>query len=839
MVNKGESTSENVKTVTKRDRNAISSNSFVSSPPPSPAPKPKKQKDSKSRSSDDHKTRRDQDESVKKHDSPKESRQSKAKNAKEGASSPNGSKAEININGLDTKSPSSKKRRKVFSPPPENLAGSTTGSPVLKRQRKGIVVQSQVESAVADSKRKRKHDQLQKEGDIVEERPTTKHAKIMSKFEKSIKAARTVEENDHQPEKDANENQNAVVAHGLEPLPQPAPAPDHDEKPTYSTVPDWIANPVTGPMSEDEPRKFDTMKVKLVGRLRKHGYVEASAVQAAVIPLLLRQPGSHPGDLCVSASTGSGKTLAYVVPLVESLERYAVAKFRAVIVVPTRELVKQVRGTFDICGGGLRIGTAVGNVALKEEQQKLMRLDSVYEPEAYRQRQEQIMTTKDWTEFNLLDYKDEVDALRDSQYGYVNRPQPNVDVLICTPGRLVDHLRFTKGFSLRNVEYLVLDEADRLLNESFQEWVEVVMKSLDERKSPDASGRASQVLANIGLPLQIKEPKKIILSATLTKDLAKLNSLRLHNPKLVAIGSQPKNASDSSMAGTESEKFVLPKTLKEHSISVKDGSQKPLELLLLLQNKIFNNGTSKETDVNEGRVHDHISDSSDDGSESDSDETSSSGSDSDSDSDSSSESGSETSSDESSESESDDGSVQRDAGRTKHASISTTLVFTKSSESAARLSRLLQLMCPPLQSQLGTIIKSNKSSSSRKTLRGYRAGRIAVIVATDRASRGLDLADLRHVVNYDMPTSVTTYVHRVGRTARAGRSGDAWTFVEHREGRWFAKEIAAAGVNGKLLREDTDDGAVVRKFDLKPPTQEMTRNYETALESLAAEVNRN
>src|SRR5204862_7291910 len=94
------------------------------------------------------------------------------------------------------------------------------------------------------------------------------------------------------------------------------------------------------------------------------------------------------------------------------------------------------------------------------------------------------------------------------------------------------------------------------------------------------------------------------------------------------------------------------------------------------------------------------------------------------------------------------------------------------------------------ESRLGTLTKSNKSSTSRKTLSAYRRGKLSIIIATDRASRGLDLPALSHVVNYDVPTSLTTYVHRVGRTARAGRTGSAVTLVAHREGRWFANGIA-------------------------------------------------
>jgi ATP-dependent RNA helicase DDX51/DBP6 len=132
---------------------------------------------------------------------------------------------------------------------------------------------------------------------------------------------------------------------------------------------------------------------------------------------------------------------------------------------------------------------------------------------------------------------------------------------------------------------------------------------------------------------------------------------------------------------------------------------------------------------------------------------------------------------------------------------------------------------------VGTIVKSNKSSASRKTLAAYRRGRISIIVATDRASRGLDLQSLTHVINYDIPTSVTTYVHRVGRTARAGRGGSAWSLVAHREGRWFSNEIAAS-VDGRITRTASIDKVRVKLDSLKP----LQSKYAAALDELEKEV---
>lgn len=105
-----------------------------------------------------------------------------------------------------------------------------------------------------------------------------------------------------------------------------------------------------------------------------------------------------------------------------------------------------------------------------------------------------------------------------------------------------------------------------------------------------------------------------------------------------------------------------------------------------------------------------------------------------------------------------------------------------------------------------------------------------MIVATDRASRGLDLPSLTHVVNYDIPTSVTTYVHRVGRTARAGREGSAWTLVAHREGRWFANEIATA--DGRITRASHVDRVQVKLDALGS----IKSKYAVALGELEQEV---
>lgn len=706
-----------------------------------------------------------------------------------------------------------------------------------------------------EKKRKRKSEQQPEESEDDTNAALSKHSRILSKFEKStIKTKPKLEETKPEDAEATDQpNVEPVVAHGLEPLPQPAPAPEIVEKPTYSSLPSWLANPLRE--SADHRAPFSELGIdsRLLRTLSDNGYQEAFSVQSTVIPLLLPGARNHPGDLCISAATGSGKTLAYVLPLVTALEPTPAPRLRGLIVVPTRELVKQAREAAELCasGTGLRIGTALGSVALKDEQRTLMRIDSIYSPRTLKSQQEARLTGDDWMKFNIQDYISEADELQESLPGYIQKPEPNVDILICTPGRLVDHIRFTKGFSLRHVQWLVIDEADRLLNESFQEWVDVVMGALDSKKAPSVEEPADRFLSDLGLPLQRKLLRKIVLSATMTRDVSKLNSLRLVKPKLVIIGNDAGSEAvegDGDRPVNADASFALPSTLREYSVSVGDGSEKPLYLLRLLLSHIkveLQNSSPKKRHVSPSSSS--TSDSSSEDSESDSDSSSSDDSssetdtsssdssdesDSDSDSDSTSDSDSDSSSsDESSDPNDSDSDSDSDSTPHKPAQKTNVLIFTKSSESATRLTRLLSLLHPSLAPRIGTIVKSNKSSASRKTLSAYNKGKISIIVATDRASRGLDLRSLTHVVNYDIPTSVTTYVHRVGRTARAGNEGSAWTLVAHREGRWFSTEIVKES-EGKITRSSNVEKVNVKADDVKS----IRSKYVAALDELEKEV---
>ena len=184
--------------------------------------------------------------------------------------------------------------------------------------------------------------------------------------------------------------------------------------------------------------------------------------------------------------------------------------------------------------------------------------------------------------------------------------------------------------------------------------------------------------------------------------------------------------------------------------------------------------------------------------------------------------------DESSESDNDissDGDSSADNPR-------GVLVFTKSNETAVRLGRLLALLNPSYSAIIGTLTSTTSTSSRRKTIHLFNAAKLSILVASDLVSRGLDLPNLAHVINYDIPSSITNYVHRVGRTARAGKKGSAWTMFTSMEGRWFWNEI---GRSNDIVRQPGTKISRVN-IDAEDFGDEARGRYEVALEELGRET---
>ncbi|OTA65351.1 P-loop containing nucleoside triphosphate hydrolase protein [Hypoxylon sp. EC38] len=568
----------------------------------------------------------------------------------------------------------------------------------------------------------------------------------------------------------------APEVHGLEPLPQPKPVVPEVTKPAYETLPPWLAKPIrvspqaTAPFTEFGFSPDLGITPEVAEKLAANGYKQAFAIQTAVIPLLLpHHDKKMHGDVLVSAATGSGKTLAYTLPVVRdlSLGNRHLTRFRAVIVVPTRELVKQVQQVCEQCAGvfalngtrrRVRIGIAMGSQPIEQEQAAFIEREERYDPEAYAKRKRRLASesgygssedsdegynTEDEERAAIRKKEDKIPTLPDHVITYKSK----VDILICTPGRLVEHIKYTPGFSLDFVRWLIVDEADKLLGQNFQQWLDVVIPRV---QSNDIGARNHKQSNLSGV-------RKVILSATMTRDLDRLEGLKLRWPKLVML--EGSGATDQPETTTSKAEFALPELLEEAALKVSDPNLKPLFLVDLLQSDYILGQMSSD------RTRQDASD----------DDTSSSDSESESDLDR-------------------ETSFRSSSVTSTKGSMPSVLIFTKSNETAPRLSRLLSLLSPALGSLIGTLTSTTHYATRRRTIRSFIAGKLRILVASDLVARGIDLPSLDHVINYDMPSSVASYVHRVGRTARAGKTGKAWTLFTNPEARWFWNEVASESI---------------------------------------------
>ncbi|KNA08325.1 hypothetical protein SOVF_163570 [Spinacia oleracea] len=233
-------------------------------------------------------------------------------------------------------------------------------------------------------------------------------------------------------------------------------------------------------------------------------------------------PGSFERDLCVNSPTGSGKTLSYALPIVQMLASHSVKCLRALVVLPTRDLAVQVKKVFDdiALAVGLSVGLAVGQSSLADEISTLIKVPRLeagfcYDPE-----------------------------------DYTNRSRSAVDILVATPGRLMDHINTTKGFTLEHLRYLVVDETDRLLGEAYQSWLPAVLKlsrPSDEvfapcvKSFPPSISGHFRTIRRCGVERGFKDkanPRlmKMLFSATLTRNPSKLGLLDLHHPLFLTTG---------------------------------------------------------------------------------------------------------------------------------------------------------------------------------------------------------------------------------------------------------------------------------------------------------------
>ncbi|KAI6866995.1 P-loop containing nucleoside triphosphate hydrolase protein [Hortaea werneckii] len=734
----------------------------------------------------------------------------------------------------------------AMSAPPEIDRLSTSKASTRTHQNQGdddaktSEESEELAPPLSEQPRKRRHklesvlqqESVTEEGAESGQDRVRKYGNVLSKFQKSTKRSQTHKaSSDSSVEDEEEKEDNKPVLHDLEPLPQPEKATTPEFHADASALPQWLARPTI--VSDRAKSAFSDLDLneESVTHLSSLGFKDALPVQKALLPLLL-PPGTngaryHPGtesvvpDLAVSAATGSGKTIAYLLPIVEALRRQRVhGKLRAVVVVPTRELVAQVASVAENLAKGrsnIRIGTATGAGKLKDEQEKLVIRTSHYDPNGYEQlmhraEQKQRFTIHDRAIFEDEDLVPDGDEdakesrrLDDAIRGPIDHVpvyDSSVDILVCTPGRLSEHLNATLGFNLKHIEWLVLDEADKLLDAQYDGFLEKVNEELPVNAYPDR-------LVHFG---QGHRVRKVVLSATMTRDISKLTGLRLHRPQLIVVSGSGEEQVTGTLqkpmdrARAVGDGYELPPTLVEYCLPIGDGSEKPLYLAKVLDEKVLEGiDLEQSRKPTEKMDVDHEKASGSDDSDSDSDSLSSSSvssSSSEESSDSESESESSVSSASSAESETPAETTGLHPSRLALLSKQsqgqpndvppTVLIFTASTESAHRLHYLLSHLKPSWSPFLMLLTKPQRRTprslmgSSRKPL---------IAISTDRSSRGLDSLSssqrpITHVVQYDVPRSLESYVHRVGRTARAGRPGEAWTLYSHAEARWFLKEVA-------------------------------------------------
>jgi len=341
------------------------------------------------------------------------------------------------------------------------------------------------------------------------------------------------------------------------------------------------------------------LSAELLRAVREEGYETPTPVQAQSIPVILE---GH--DVLAGAQTGTGKTAGFTLPMLQLMqqthpERHGRRPIRALILTPTRELAAQVSESITTYGKFLKLRSTVvfGGVGINPQ---------------------------------------------------IDRLNRGVDILVATPGRLLDLVNQRKC-DLSQIEFFVLDEADRMLDMGFIHDIRKVLKLLP------------------------KQRQNLLFSATFSNEIKQLASGFLRSPVYVEVARNETTHQVTQVVHPVSKSKK--RALLSHMIKQGDWQQ--------------------------------------------------------------------------------------------------VLVFTKTKHGANRLTT--QLESDGIQA---AAIHGNKSQTARtKALAGFKSGSIRVLVATDIAARGLDIDQLPHVINYELPNVAEDYVHRIGRTGRAGNTGEAMSLV--------------------------------------------------------------
>jgi ATP-dependent RNA helicase DDX31/DBP7 len=459
--------------------------------------------------------------------------------------------------------------------------------------------------------------------------------------------------------------------------------------------------------------------------------LKPTSIQRASLLALLSSGDPSSRDAFIQSQTGSGKTLSYLLPILHDLLPLSTNSYidrsigsLAIIIAPTRELAKQISDVLDVL---LKLRLRPLDAAPDDEDKNDTRLTR-------------------WLVSGLLTGG----ATRGHEKA---RLRKGIPILVATPGRLLDHLQNTTSFDVSKCRWLVLDEADRLMELGFADTIKDILACLEgSRKLAIQAVKEERSMDVRGWDWGARR-RTILCSATMREDVQILAGTALQDPIIIKATEEdiPGPAADATKgapASAADQKFTPPSQLLQKYIVV------PLKLRLVTLVSLLRSLLSQSSSRASFKIivflsctdsvdfHWRLLGSSNMGDDS---------------------GGSESSSNAVAQTAGEDGSVEVHSPLLPETSI---FRLHGSLPLATRLSSLRAFSSSPKTSEVG------RSAS--------------VLLCTSVAARGLDLPLVRAVVQYDLPTEggATEYVHRVGRTARAGRGGQAWTIIAPSEEQW-------------------------------------------------------